>query len=65
MKKQFNIIFGIFVTIILLSTSISYSQGLKPDKAAPDFRLISIEGDTIASADYSGKIAVIQFWENN
>ncbi len=54
-KSVIAIAFLIVLGFILLSCSSS-------KKIFPDFKLVSLLGDTITKADFSGKITVINIW---
>lgn len=42
--------------------AIPNSQNIPGDNPAPDFSLITLEGDSVKLSDYAGKIIILDFW---
>lgn len=38
---------------------------LKTNAKAPEFTLVSVEGDTLRLSDFSGKVVILHFWKSN
>lgn len=56
-------IFSTFTGILVMMGIFSNLFGGKKDyKKAPDFRLISIKGDTITLSDFKGHVIFLNFW---
>lgn len=55
---------GLLLGALALFSSTCDSQGVRdaPVETAPDFRLETLSGDTLALADLRGKIVIIDFW---
>ena len=55
----------LFIFVIFLGVSGAFAQGLKPGTEAPDFTLVSTDGDTLSLSDFSGRVIVLHFWHSN
>jgi len=56
------IIFNFVACISIAQPQESIHQTNIPDKIAPSFKFITLEGDTIRSSQLQGKIIIIDFW---
>ncbi len=65
MKKHLRLLTLAAIVCLLLVSSISFGQGLKPGTAAPKFELITLDGDTLKASDYAGKVLILHFWKAN
>ena len=63
--KLISIVSGILLIIVGLTILIPAAwteQKVELKKAAPDFALTSLKGQTIKLSDYKGKIVILNFW---
>ncbi len=67
MKTGRIILSMMVLAVILFSFSGVFAQGtgLKLDEPAPAFNLVSMDGDTLDLAKYSGKVVILHFWHHN
>ncbi len=47
------------ITLLVLFSGLAFAQS---KALAPDFKLVTINGDTVRLADFKGKVVVIDFW---
>lgn len=71
MTKYTKIGFGLFVVILIIAWGFSMQFKAKSSlytgvpnvkKPAPDFRLVSVEKDTVALNQFKGKLVYLKFW---
>jgi len=54
--------------LLIFTVNIAFSQNyfeaslLQKDSIAPDFELITLDGDSIHLSDYKGKVVILDFW---
>jgi peroxiredoxin Q/BCP len=53
---------GNLAFFLLVFTTVSLAQDLKPGDPAPDFSLLGSDGKTHALSDYQGKQVVVLAW---
>ncbi len=65
-----NIAYGLGILLVALllylglvtNSSKTTPTGLGPGKAAPDFKLRTLDGKEVSLSDYRGKVVLINFW---
>jgi len=50
------------VSTIFENVEVSDSSGIEIGKAAPDFELVTLKGESVKLSDYKGKKVILNFW---
>jgi len=65
MKNMYRIVFLISTLALLFINAYAMEPQLKTNAKAPEFTLVSVEGDTLRLSDFYGKVVILHFWKSN
>ena len=54
----------LLIFLIAISVNVS-SAGLGAGETAPDFTLLTTDGENLTLSDYKGQVVILHFWKSN